>query len=642
MTLRNALLCLAAAAVSLIATHSAIADETQSPPLHEESVAAPEALHRDVASPDLARGDAMPLEPAQHEPAATPIVQREPVHAETPHAERSGVDATNSTPISDSHGATPAAAVAETPQPSTDRVLEVTKPVVEKELAEVGEVYANGETLIEWADPSLEAGFGDLWERIRAGYGMREIDSPLVQRHEAWYLNRPEYVERMIARSKRYLFHIVEEVEKRGMPSEIALLPMIESGFNPAAYSHMHAAGMWQFIPSTGRKYGLQQTWWYDGRRDVLEATRAALDYLQYLYDMFDDWQVALAAYNCGEGAMKRAIDRNRRAGLPTDYTSLSLPRETRNYLPKLQAVKNIITEPDLFNLALDSVPNRPYFAVVSVPSQIDVAMAAKLANVPLEEIKSLNPAHYRPVITSKASRQLLVPVDKAELFQANLQNNDQPLVTWQTYQLKRGERLDTVAAKFNTSQERLREVNGLLGNRSVRPGQVLLVPRDDDSDTKLDETYDSPDFQATANDYNKRVIYRVKRGDTLASIAQRNGTTVDKVREWNGLRSHTVFAGQRLTIWEAAPVKAIAVKSTPSADTERAHARAGRHGKGQEGAASKRGTPKAGAVKPKAKAGAKSGAGKAAKPKKATVKSKAKPVSAEPGGTRRVQTASR
>ena len=637
MTLRNALLCLAAAAVSLVASPAAVADETQSPPpAHEEVSTAPETSHSDALPAHLPQPDTAPIEPA-HEEAA----RAEPVNAE-------GGAATNvaPTPISDRPTAPTAAAVAETPQQPAPQPLEVARPVVEKELAEVGEVYATGETLIEWIDPALNGAFGDLWERIRAGYGMREIDSPLVQRHEAWYLNRPEYVERMVARSKRYLFHIVEEVEKRGMPSEIALLPMIESGFNPTAYSHMHAAGMWQFIPSTGRKYGLQQTWWYDGRRDVLEATRAALDYLQYLYDMFDDWQIALAAYNCGEGTMKRAINRNRRAGLPTDYVNLSLPRETRNYLPKLQAVKNIVTDPDLFNLALDTVPNRPYFAVVSVPSHIDVAMAAKLANVPLEEFKNLNPAHYRPVITSKSSRQLLVPADKAELFQANLQNNDQPLVTWQTYQLKRGERLDTVAAKFNTSQERLREVNGLYGNRTVRPGQMVLVPRDDDSDTKLDETYDSPDFQATANDYNKRVIYRVKRGDTLASIARRSGTTVDKVREWNGLRSHSVYTGQRLTIWEAAPVKAVAVKSAPAdiASPTPARAKAGRHGKSHDSATPKRGASKPGATKPKgAKApAAKTNASKSAKHGKSTVKSKAKPVSAEKGGSRRIQTASR
>jgi membrane-bound lytic murein transglycosylase D len=440
--------------------------------------------------------------------------------------------------------------------------LEVTKPVVEIELAEVGEVYATGETLIEWTDPASPSGYVDLWERIRAGFGMPEMDTALVQRHEAWYLNRPEYVERMITRSRRYLFHIVEEVEKRHMPSEIALLPMIESAFNPAAYSHMHAAGMWQFIPSTGRKYGLQQTWWYDGRRDVLEATRAALDYLQYLHDMFDDWQLALAAYNWGEGAVQRVIDKNRRAGLRTDYMSLTMPKETRNYLPKLQAVKNIVSDPDLFNVTLDSVPNRPYFAIVTAPSHIDVAMAAKLANVPLEEFRNLNPAHYRPVITSKTSRQLLVPVDKAEVFQANLESNDQPLVTWQTYQLKRGERLDSVARKFSISQQRLCEVNGLSGSRRLRPGQMLLVPRDDDSDTNLDETYASPDFQAPINDYHKRAIYRVKRGDTLASIARRNRTTVAQLKQWNGLRTLSVYAGQRLTIWQEAQVKAVRVKA--------------------------------------------------------------------------------
>jgi len=455
----------------------------------------------------------------------------------------------------------------------------LTPKTLEAELADVGEVYATGETEIEWAESGPLSGYGDLWERIRSGFAMQEIDSPLVQRHEAWYLNRPEYVDRMVARSRRYLFHIVEEVEKRGMPTEIALLPMIESAFNPAAYSHMHAAGMWQFIPSTGRKYGLQQTWWYDGRRDVLEATRAALDYLQYLHDMFDDWQLALAAYNWGEGAMRRAIERNRRAGLRTDYSSLAMPRETRNYLPKLQAIKNIVSEPELFNLALDPIPNRPYFAVVTAPAHIDVAMAAKLADVPLDEFRNLNPAHYRPVITAQANRQLLVPVDKAEVFQANLETNDQPLVTWQTYQLKRGENVDTVARKFNISPQRLREVNALAGHRSMRVGQMLLVPRDDDSDTNLDETYASPDFQATANDYHKRLIYRVKRGDTLASIARRHRTTITKLKEWNGLRGMAVYGGQRLTVWEAAPVRAMKVgSSAATVDTGRSVAKPSSH----------------------------------------------------------------
>jgi membrane-bound lytic murein transglycosylase D len=385
-----------------------------------------------------------------------------------------------------------------------------------------------------------------------------------VQRHEAWYLNRPEYVERMIDRSRRYLYHIVEEVEKRGMPTEIALLPMIESAFNPVAYSRMRAAGMWQFIPSTGRRYGLQQTWWYDGRRDVLAATDAALDYLQTLHDMFGDWQLALAAYNWGEGAVKRAIAKNRRAGKPTDYVSLKMPKETRNYLPKLQAVKNIVANPELFKLALATVPNRPYFAVVNAPAHMDVALAAKLADVPLEEFRYLNPGHQRPVITV-ANRQLLVPIDKVDVFQSNLESNDQPLVTWQTYQLKKGEKLEHVASKFDISLERLNEVNGLTSRKRVRPGQMVLVPMEDDATTNLDETYASTDFQAPVDDYHKRVIYRVKSGDTLSSIARRYGTSVSRIKDWNGMRSNTVRAGQRLTIWQAAPqakAKSAAAKS--------------------------------------------------------------------------------
>jgi membrane-bound lytic murein transglycosylase D len=422
------------------------------------------------------------------------------------------------------------------------------------------EAYATGEPLIDWSEADAADPEGDLWERIRGGFAMQEIDSPLVQRHEAWYLNRPDYVERMIERSRLYLFHIVEEVERRGMPTEIALLPMIESAYNPSANSHMRAAGMWQFIPSTGRKYGLQQTWWYDGRRDVLAATRAALDYLQFLHDNFGSWELALAAYNCGEGNVQRAIDKNRKKGKRTDYLSLKLPKETRNYLPKLQAVKNIIADPSLLRVELAPIPDRPYFAVVEAPPHIDVAMAAKLADMPVEEFLSLNPGHRRPVITPVGNRQLLVPVDKADLFQANLQSNDQPLVSWQTYELKKGEKLDHAAAKFDIGVQRLKEVNGLTGRKRVRTGQMLLVPLEGDGEeSNLDETYKSPDFQAPAQEH--RVVHRVKSGDTLSGIARRYGTTVAQLKKWNGLRSNTLRIGQRLTIWREAdkPRRAIA-----------------------------------------------------------------------------------
>jgi membrane-bound lytic murein transglycosylase D len=444
--------------------------------------------------------------------------------------------------------------LAEEPAPAATGVNPSSGAVPAASTAPQVEVYANGEPLIEWdGEGDATQAYEDLWVRIRAGFAMEEVDSPLVQRHEAWYLNRPEYVERMIDRSRRYLYYIVEEIEKRGMPTEIALLPMIESAYNPSANSRMRAAGMWQFIPSTGRRYGLKQNWWYDGRRDVLAATNAALDYLQVLHDMFGDWELALAAYNCGEGNVQRAIAKNRRARKPTDYMSLKLPRETRNYLPKLQAVKNIIADPELFKLALGTVPNRPYFAVVNVPAHMDVALAAKLADVPLEEFRYLNPGHQRPVITV-ANRQLLVPVDKVELFQSNLESNEQPLVTWQTYQLKKGEKLEQVAQKFDIGAERLREVNGLSSRKRIRPGQMLLVPMEDDAQTNLDETYLSKDFQAPADDYHKRTIYRVKSGDTLSSIARRYNISVTRLKDWNGLRSNMVRVGQRLTIWQAAP----------------------------------------------------------------------------------------
>jgi membrane-bound lytic murein transglycosylase D len=267
---------------------------------------------------------------------------------------------------------------------------------------------------------------------------------------------------------------------------------------------------------------------------------------------MFGDWELALAAYNCGEGAVQRAIAKNRRAGKPTAYRYLKLPRETRNYLPKLQAVKNIVSDPALFQVALDPLPNQPYFAVVTAPPHIDVVMAAKLAGVPEEEFRYLNPGHQRPVITPVANRQLLVPADKVDLFNANLESNDQPLVTWQTYQLKKGEKLDTVARKFDISLERLKEVNGLTGRKRVRTGQMLLVPLEhDDAETNLDETYASKEFQAPADDYHQRTIYRVKKGDTLSSIARRYHTSVSKLKAWNGLRGTMVRQGQRLTIWQ-------------------------------------------------------------------------------------------
>ena len=316
-----------------------------------------------------------------------------------------------------------------------------------------------------------------LWQRIRNGFGLPDIASPLVREQEEWFAKRPEYIARTVARSSRYLYYIVNEVEKRGMPSEIALLPIIESAYNPVAYSRAHASGIWQFIPSTGKHYGLQQNFWYDGRRDVIAATNAALDYLEKLYEMFGSWDLALASYNWGEGAVGRAITKNMAKGLATDYVSLSMPDETRYYIPKLQAVKNIIANPAQYGIDLAEVPNQPYFVAVTTTRNIDVKLAAKLADMPVEEFLSLNPGNSRPVIKADGVRTLLFPADKAGTFLSNLDAHDEPLVSWQAYKLKAGETVDRVAARYGIGVAQLKHVNGIGVKRGVGPGATLLVP---------------------------------------------------------------------------------------------------------------------------------------------------------------------
>ena len=321
----------------------------------------------------------------------------------------------------------------------------------------------------------------DLWQRVRHGFGMPDLHDPLVAERQSWYLNRPDMLRRIFERSGRYLYHIVDELEKRGMPTELALLPMVESAFNPQAVSRARAMGMWQFIPSTGKNYQLDQNWWVDERRDIIASTDAALRYLQNIYEMHGDWHLALASYNWGEHAVARAIAKNRAKGLPTDYASLSMPGETRYYVPKLQALKNIIAQPDVYGFYLKPIPNQPYFETVLKPERIDVAVAARLAEIPLEEFVSLNPAYHRPVINGNQAGPLVLPADKVDVFQANLERyaaEDRPLSNWQTYRLKKGESLAKVASRHRISLERLKQINGITPRVRVRPGFNLLVPR--------------------------------------------------------------------------------------------------------------------------------------------------------------------
>ena len=412
----------------------------------------------------------------------------------------------------------------------------------------------------------------DLWDRIRTGFSMPNLSSPLVQDRQIWYASRPSYVKHMVERSKRYLYYIVQELEKRGMPTELALLPMVESAFNPMAYSRSHASGLWQFMPSTGKNYNLQQNKWYDGRRDVVASTDAALDYLQYLYEMHGDWYLALASYNWGENAVARAIEKNRAKGLPTDYLSLSMPNETRYYVPKLQALKNIIASPNAFGAELGAVPNAPYFVTVQKTRDMDVRVAAKLADMPLAEFLALNPGHNRPVIVASGTPALVLPADKANIFLANLESHAQPLVSWHIYTLRPGEKLDHVAARNGISLARLKELNGIGRFTKVAPGYQLMLPLKGASLEPLPAMFQPP-ASPEARIAVRKLNYTVQRGDTLPRIAQRYKVSTDDLRTWNQIGR--LAAGQHLEIQmsQTDPVKS--AKSAKKKHAAKAIARA-------------------------------------------------------------------
>ena len=384
----------------------------------------------------------------------------------------------------------------------------------------------------------------DVWQRIRSGFKLAdtETQNSLTSVHESWYAAHPEYVRRMVERSRRYLFHIVGEVERRAMPMEIALLPMIESAFNPNANSPSDASGIWQFIPSTGRHYGLKQDHWYDGRRDITAATNAALDYLGKLYLDFGDWQLALAAYNCGEGCVSRAIQRNVQKGLPTNYASLPLPTETRHYVPKLLAIKNLVLAPERFGVAIDVLPNQPYFAQVAVRTSMDVRSAARLAGMSFDEFTALNPAFSRNLIRSDTPVNILVPVDKTDHFERNLQSGSWD--TWKPYAAKKGERPEAIAKRFDTTVTRLKEHNALNLKRGklVRAQTILIPVKGRGVVVAKTDTLE----RDTATELN---LHQVTTGETLYSIARRYGITVTALNQANPNITGSLQAGQILQL---------------------------------------------------------------------------------------------
>ncbi|MDO9600391.1 MAG: transglycosylase SLT domain-containing protein [Azoarcus sp.] len=316
----------------------------------------------------------------------------------------------------------------------------------------------------------------DIWDRIRRGYGMPDLDSDLVAEQQLFYLNRPSFLKQVFLRGGRYLYYIVDELERRGMPTELALLPMVESSYNPLAYSRAHASGLWQFIPSTGRHYNLTQDTWVDERRDVIASTNAALDYLQTIYEMHGDWHLALASYNWGEGSVGRALQRNRDAGLPTEYSQLRMPDETRYYVPKLQAIKNIVAEPELFHFELPHVANEQHFVTLAAPAGIDLATAAQFADMSIEEFLALNPGFNRPAITN-AGQTLVVPADRATRFETRLNEFQLSGKGWRIHELEAGEKLETVATRHGLTLAQLMQLNGLATGSRLSAGYALLVP---------------------------------------------------------------------------------------------------------------------------------------------------------------------
>jgi len=321
----------------------------------------------------------------------------------------------------------------------------------------------------------------DVWGRIRSGYAIPDVNNNLVSRHTQAYSARPDSLKRISGRASPYLFHIVQELEKRGMPTELALLPVIESAFNPQALSTANAAGLWQFVPGTGKDYDLKQNMFKDERRGVLASTDAALSYLQRLYTMFGDWQLALAAYNWGEGNVQRIIKKNQALGKGTDFESLAelMPAETRNYVPKLQAVKNIVANPQQYNVILPAIDNQPYFTAIDKTSDIDVAVAAQLAEMSLDEFKALNPQFKKPVITGGEKTKILLPKENAEKFHLNLAQWGRELSSWTTHKIT-GARVSiaSLASRFGTTPEVIRQANNIPAKSTVTAGSTILVPK--------------------------------------------------------------------------------------------------------------------------------------------------------------------
>jgi membrane-bound lytic murein transglycosylase D len=404
----------------------------------------------------------------------------------------------------------------------------------------------------EWQHHNGED-YDDLFDRMRAGFAFDEVQEPAIDQQLAWFEHNPDYLERVFQRAQRYLYHVVTEVEARGMPLEFALLPVVESAYEPFAYSVSRAAGLWQFIPATGVRFGLKQDWWYDGRRDVIESTRAALDYLQALHDQFDgDWLLAIAAYNVGELGVQRAIDYNRAVGRPTDFWHLNLPAETRAYVPKLLAMKRLMAEPERYGLDFAAIPNEPYFAVIDTGSQLQLNVAAQLAGTSYDELVALNPGYNRWATDPEGPHRMLVPIDNADVFEAALKTlAPEDRMRYEAHVVGPRETLASIAKAYDTSAAVIAKVNDLPAGR-VAAGETLKIPSISvqlpDKVLLAAARVDRPETDTGRRQH--QIVYRVRAGETLNSIARRHGMPVSTLARLNNLGTgDPVIKGQRLVI---------------------------------------------------------------------------------------------
>jgi len=398
----------------------------------------------------------------------------------------------------------------------------------------------------------------DIWQRIRAKFTFEIPDQKRIDSQRNWFIKHPEYLDRVAKRSEPFIFYIVQELEKNDIPLEIALLPIVESAFDPFAYSHGRASGMWQFVPGTGKRFGMKQNWWYDGRRDVIASTQGAIKYLKYLNKYFDgDWLLALAAYNSGEGRVKRAMKNNARKNLPTDFWSLSLPRETRAYVPKLLALADVISRPEDFNIKLYEIENKSQITDINIESQLDLAKAAKLADLSLAELQRLNPGFNRWATDPDGPHHLLIPNHKVADFEqklAELPKNER--LAWQRYKIKEGDNLGEIANEFNTDIRLIKQINNIKGTQ-IRTGKYLLIP----VATQSLDSYVFSQEQRLATTKNRqrsgeKKVHLVKNGDTLWDIGQAYNVSSRSIAKWNGMAPRDVLKlGQKLVIWQKSKV---------------------------------------------------------------------------------------